>query len=97
MIVINGMLNLIVLSLVICIAMCAPYDPTDKELASILPAPGTFEPFYPKEKHGVPNGVSRPPHGHGSFYAHRHPSLVEVKNSAAYGYRFDGKRRFNFD
>lgn len=81
------------------IAVCVPlpYDPTDKELASILPAPGTFEPFYPREKQGVPNGVSRPPHGHGSFYAHRHPSLVEVKNSAAYGYRFDGKRRFNFD
>lgn len=89
--------NVVLSLLCCCIAFCVAYDPTDKELATILPAPGTFEPFYPREQAGVPNGVSRPPHGHGSFYAHRHPSLVEVKNSAAYGYRFDGKRRFNFD
>jgi len=36
-------------------------------------------------------------HGHGSFFKHRNPALVDTKNAAAYGYRFDGKRRFNFD
>ncbi|XP_077301622.1 uncharacterized protein LOC143922271 [Arctopsyche grandis] len=58
---------------------------------------GQFEAFYPRESHGVPNGSSRPSHGHGSFYKHRNPALVDVKNPAAYGYRFDGERRFNFD
>jgi len=45
----------------------------------------------------VSNGASRSPHGHGSFYKYRNPALVDAKNSPAYGYRFDGKRRFNFD
>lgn len=78
-------------------AICVAYDPTDKEIASVIPADGTFEAFYPRESHGVPNGVARAPHAHGSFFKFRHPALVESKNSAAYGYRFDGKRRFNFD
>lgn len=56
-----------------------------------------FEAFYPREVYGVPNGSSRPAHGHGSFYQFRNPALVDAKNSPAYGYRFDGGRRFNFD
>ncbi|XP_050543308.1 uncharacterized protein LOC126906655 [Daktulosphaira vitifoliae] len=56
-----------------------------------------FEAFYPREAYGVSNGASRSPHGHGSFYKYRNPALIDAKNSPAYGYRFDGKRRFNFD
>ncbi|EDW01201.1 GH20580 [Drosophila grimshawi] len=56
-----------------------------------------FEAFYPREVEGIPNSASRPAHGHGSFFKHRNPALVDTKNAAAYGYRFDGKRRFNFD
>lgn len=56
-----------------------------------------FEAFYPRDAYGIPNGSSRPAHGHGSFYKHRNPALVDAKNSPAYGYRFDGGRRFNFD
>ncbi|XP_052863558.1 uncharacterized protein LOC128270192 [Anopheles cruzii] len=75
----------------------ASYDPTDTQIANIVPPNGTFEAFYPREMYGVKNGNSRPAHAHGSFYAHRNPALVEVRNAAAYGFRFDGKRRFNFD
>lgn len=64
-------------------------------IASVLGA--KFEAFYPREAYGVSNGASRSPHGHGSFYKYRNPALVDAKNSPAYGYRFDGKRRFNFD
>lgn len=73
------------------------YDPDDKEIETVLPKDGTFEAFYPREMYGIPNGASRAPHSHGSFFKYRHPALIESKNSAAYGYRFDGKRRFNFD
>lgn len=75
----------------------AAYDPNDKKLASVLPPEGMFEAFYPRETDGVPNSASRPAHAHGSFFKHRNPALVDTKNAAAYGYRFDGKRRFNFD
>lgn len=74
-----------------------PYDPNDKEIALVLPPEGTFEAFYPKEMNGIPNGSSRAPHAHGSFYKYRNPALIDTKNAAAYGFRFDGKRRFNFD
>lgn len=69
-----------------------------KELHAVLP-PNTkgFEAFYPREAYGVPNGSARPAFGHGSFYQFRNPALVDAKNSPAYGYRFDGGRRFNFD
>lgn len=79
------------------IASAHPYDPDDKEIAAIIPREGTFEAFYPREMYGIPNGASRAPHSHGSFFKYRHPALIESKNSAAFGYRFDGKRRFNFD
>lgn len=79
------------------VAQCRPYDPTDKEIAMIIPPEGTFEAFYPREMYGIPNGDARAPHSHGSFYKHRHPALIDTKNAAAFGYRFDGKRRFNFD
>lgn len=78
-----------------CIA--GPYDPSDKKLTSVLPTDGMFEAFYPRKINGIPNGPARAPHAHGSFFAHRHPSLIDTRNSAAYGYRFDGARRFNFD
>lgn len=78
-------------------SLLLPYDPEDDGLEAVLPSSGKFEAFYPREAHGIPNGSSRPAHGHGSFYKHRNPALVDVKNSAAYGFRFDGKRRFNFD
>ncbi|XP_030382071.1 uncharacterized protein LOC115629687 [Scaptodrosophila lebanonensis] len=74
------------------------YDPSDSKIAECcLPPAGMFEAFYPREVDGVPNSASRPAHSHGSFFKHRNPALVDTKNAAAYGYRFDGKRRFNFD
>ncbi|KAH8365230.1 hypothetical protein KR084_006272 [Drosophila pseudotakahashii] len=76
----------------------AAYDPNDSKIAECcLPPEGMFEAFYPREMQGIPNSASRPAHGHGSFFKHRNPALVDTKNAAAYGYRFDGKRRFNFD
>nr|XP_016942973.1 uncharacterized protein LOC108019606 [Drosophila suzukii] len=76
----------------------AAYDPNDPKIAECcLPPEGNFEAFYPREVDGIPNSASRPAHGHGSFFKHRNPALVDTKNAAAYGYRFDGKRRFNFD
>lgn len=89
--------------LVVCLlaslapSVCRPYDPEDDDLKNVLPSGSNFEAFYPREAHGIPNGSSRPAHGHGSFYKHRNPALVDVKNAAAYGFRFDGMRRFNFD
>ncbi|XP_047544247.1 uncharacterized protein LOC125076228 [Vanessa atalanta] len=83
--------------LVVAASMGRPYDPEDGEIKSVLPSSGEFEAFYPRQAHGIPNGSSRPAHGHGSFYKHRNPALVDVKNAAAYGFRFDGMRRFNFD
>lgn len=74
------------------------YDPNDTKIVECcLPPAGMFEAFYPREVEGIPNSASRPAHGHGSFFKHRNPALVDTKNAAAYGYRFDGKRRFNFD
>ncbi|KAH8390909.1 hypothetical protein KR215_001592 [Drosophila sulfurigaster] len=74
------------------------YDPNDTKIVECcLPPEGMFEAFYPREVEGIPNSASRPAHGHGSFFKHRNPALVDTKNAAAYGYRFDGKRRFNFD
>uniref|UniRef100_A0A182P912 Uncharacterized protein n=1 Tax=Anopheles epiroticus TaxID=199890 RepID=A0A182P912_9DIPT len=85
------------LLLIQSLPFAASYDPTDKEIPNIVPPKGTFEAFYPREMYGVKNGNARPAHAHGSFYAHRNPALVDVRNAAAYGFRFDGKRRFNFD
>lgn len=93
------------------------YDPEDKEIETIIPEPGKFEAFYPRETNGNLNSVARASHNHGSFFQNRNPglslrnfiknkfdkfslnilALIDVKNSAAYGFRFDGKRRFNFD
>ncbi|XP_042238656.1 uncharacterized protein LOC121877081 isoform X2 [Homarus americanus] len=56
---------------------------------------GYFVPFLPRRAFGVENGVSRPPHGHGSFYTHRPPGLVDVPNSPAFGFLFSGYRRFD--
>ncbi|XP_060520617.1 uncharacterized protein LOC132698518 [Cylas formicarius] len=70
------------------------YDPEDAEIATILPPKGTFEAFYPR---GEEIGSSRAAHSHGTFYKHRNPALVDARNAAAYGFRFDGGRRFNYD
>lgn len=74
--------------------LASAYDPNDPELGSVLPPKGTFEAFYPR---GEQTGSSRAAHSHGTFYKHRNPALVDAKNAAAYGFRFDGKRRFNYD
>lgn len=75
-----------------------PYDPDDPLLDTVLPEKGPdFEAFYAREAYGVATGSSRPAHGHATFYQHRNPALVDTNNSPAYGYRFDGGRRFNFD
>lgn len=70
------------------------YDPTDPEIKTVIPPKGVFEAFYPR---GEQLGSSRAAHSHGSFYKHRNPALVDAKNAAAYGFRFDGKRRFNYE
>lgn len=70
------------------------YDPDDPEVSSVIPPKGTFEAFYPR---GQETGSSRAAHSHGSFYKHRNPALVDAKNAAAYGFRFDGGRRFNYE
>lgn len=89
------LLGFLVLLGLLCLS--ASYDPDDEMLKEILPPVDTFEPFYPREEHGMKNGAVRASHAHGSFFKHRNPALVEVQNAAAYGFRFDGKRRFNFD
>ncbi|XP_034231712.1 uncharacterized protein LOC117639874, partial [Thrips palmi] len=73
------------------------YDPDDAGLTTILPPAGQFEAFYPRQAFGQPSGSARSPHAHGSYYSHRHAALVDAPNAAAYGFRFDGKRRFNYD
>lgn len=70
------------------------YDPSDLEVSSVLPPKGMFEAFYLRGDQG---GSSRAAHSHGSFYKFRNPALVDAKNAAAYGFRFDGGRRFNYD
>ena len=81
----------------LAIVAVSAYDPEDEALKEILPEENMFEPFYPREEKGMKNGAARAAHAHGSFYSHRNPALVEVRNAAAFGFRFDGKRRFNFD
>lgn len=49
------------------------YDPTDKEIETIIPKPGEFEAFYPRESNGISNSVARSPHAHASFFQHRNP------------------------
>ena len=65
-----------------------PYDPTDKEIESIISPEGSFEAFYPREVSGIPNGNSRASHQHGSFYKFRHPALVEVRNAGKFGMKY---------
>lgn len=108
-----------VLALMLFVALVSTaigYDPEDKEIETIIPEPGKFEAFYPRETNGMTNSVARASHNHGSFFQHRNPgnhiiglteqkksfrfdilALIDIKNAAAYGFRFDGKRRFNFD
>lgn len=77
--------------------MSAAYDPKDDSLKDILLPEGEFEAFYLRGMQQGDQGAARPPHLHGSFNQYRNPALVGVPNSAAYGFRFDGKRRFNYD
>ena len=70
------------------------YDPEDASLKNILLPVGNFEAFYLKN---VKDLTSRPAHLHGSFHKFRNPALINAPNSAAYGFRFDGKRRFNYE
>lgn len=83
--------------IIIFLGCASAYDPEDEALKEILPPEDKFEPFYPREEKGMTNGAARAAHSHGSYFSHRHPGLVEVRNAAAFGFRFDGKRRFNFD
>lgn len=79
-------------------ALCDQAPDKDDTEDDVTTTPASeFEAFYPREAYGIPNSVVRAPHGHGSFYKYRNPALVDTKNAAAYGFRFDGKRRFNFD
>ncbi|XP_053994339.1 uncharacterized protein LOC128894794 [Hylaeus anthracinus] len=73
------------------------YDPDDKSLKNILLPEGQFEAFYLKGSQEEEQNAVRPAHLHGSFHQYKNPALVGAPNSAAYGFRFDGKRRFNYD
>lgn len=73
------------------------YDPNDKSLKDILLPEGQFEAFYLKGSQDQEQNAVRPPHLHGSFHQYKNPALVGAPNSAAYGFRFDGKRRFNYN
>ncbi|XP_031828120.1 uncharacterized protein LOC116425062 [Nomia melanderi] len=73
------------------------YDPNDKSLKDILLPEGQFEAFYLKGSQEEEQNAVRPAHLHGSFHQYRNPALINAPNSAAYGFRFDGKRRFNYD
>lgn len=91
---INIFITIIILLITVCLSVCKPYDPSDIEISSVLPPDGMFEAFYSGNQE---TGSSRAAHSHASFFKHRNPALVEAKNAAAYGFRFDGKRRFNYD
>ncbi|XP_022190630.1 uncharacterized protein LOC111048951 [Nilaparvata lugens] len=87
-----------ILLAMVAVSVASPYDPNDPLLDTVLPKKDTdFEAFYSRQAYGVATGSSRPAHGHATFYQHRHPALIDTNNSPAYGFRFDGKRRFNFD
>lgn len=88
-----GVLWLVAIVYILCVCVLG-YDPKDPEVSSVLPPKGTFEAFYLR---GDPGGSARAAHSHGSFYKFRNPALVDAKNAAAYGFRFDGGRRFNYD
>ncbi|XP_049828132.1 uncharacterized protein LOC126267204 [Schistocerca gregaria] len=81
----------------VVVAVASGYDPEDESLATVLPPRGQFEAFYGGRAFGVEDAPSRPAHGHASYYAERSPALVNAPNAAAYGFRFDGGRRFNYD
>ncbi|KAL1517966.1 hypothetical protein ABEB36_001660 [Hypothenemus hampei] len=83
----------IILLMALCL-LAYGYDPTDPEIKTVIQPKGHFEAFYPR---GQELGSARAAHSHGSFYKHRNPALVDAKNAAAYGFRFDGKRRFNYE
>lgn len=55
------------------VSITIAYDPEDKEIETIIPEPGTFEAFYPRETNGMTNSVARASHNHGSFFQHRNP------------------------
>ncbi|XP_019882872.1 uncharacterized protein LOC105250508 isoform X1 [Camponotus floridanus] len=93
----EGNILLILCLLVALIMVVAAYDPDDKSLKDILLPEGQFEAFYLKGMQDEEQNAVRPPHLHGSFHQYRNPALVDAPNSAAYGFRFDGKRRFNFN
>lgn len=63
---------LVIISL-IYVGVVMAYDPEDKEIETIIPKPGDFEAFYPRETQGISNSVVRAPHAHGSFFQHRNP------------------------
>ncbi|EDS27061.1 conserved hypothetical protein, partial [Culex quinquefasciatus] len=88
--------SFVLLTILAYTLMCIAYDPEDVEIKNVILSNGTFTAFYPRETNGIPNNNVRAPFSHGSFFKNRNPALVDVRNAAAYGYRFDGKRRFNF-
>lgn len=55
------------------VVLAGAYDPEDKEIETIIPEPGTFEAFYPRETNGISNSVARASHNHGSYFQHRNP------------------------
>lgn len=66
------------LALGICVVLAVAYDPDDKEIETIIPTPGTFEAFYPRETNGTPNANARAPHNHGSFFNYRNPGEILI-------------------
>ncbi|XP_078042919.1 uncharacterized protein LOC144473166 [Augochlora pura] len=100
----NGFTLLLVQGLLLSTVMttllartASAYDPGDKSLKDILLPEGQFEAFYLKGSQEEEQNAVRPAHLHGSFHQFRNPALINAPNSAAYGFRFDGKRRFNYE
>lgn len=66
-------MKFLVIITLIYFGIAVAYDPDDKEIETIIPKPGDFEAFYPRETQGISNSVARAPHAHGSFFQHRNP------------------------
>lgn len=63
----------IFIAMLVVLAIVQAYDPTDKEIETIIRDDGTFEAFYPRETNGNVNSVARAAHSHGSFFQNRNP------------------------
>jgi len=95
------MLSTTILVLVVTTLGASVGQETSSEAPPLSPVGASrFEAFYAGRAFGQPSedgGTARAPHAHGSFYGQRNVALIDAPNAAAYGFRFDSQRRFNYD